>query len=378
MTRAHRERRLPPPTIRRGCAVGVLLAMAGSALSTPARAEDPPVEHAPTNQDPPQTRSRVLELMRQGNTEAEAGRFREAARAYRSAWRLERHYAIALSLAETETELGNYLEAAELWEYYLAHVPPDRRDPGLDAEAQLTACREQLVAVQIAVPGPSARVLVNGAEIGRTPIASQLWVKPGRHVLQARRDDRWSEARTIIVDAGDRTSVTLEFAPEPAAPPQAEPASAVDSMPRDEVSAVVSTPRDEVSSLAPRQLTLIAGGVLSAAALGVGIGYWWKSRRLSNETTRLRRQLETPYACSEDPSTPACRELRSKVAEHNRVNGVPKPAFVTAGALAVATLATYSLWPTDHARQANTSARRVLITPWVAGDTRGLHVFTAF
>jgi tetratricopeptide (TPR) repeat protein len=84
-------------------------------------------------------------------------RWEEARDAYRAAWELRPHFAVAANLADVELRLGAYREAAEHLRFFLANLPPEREVLRADGEKRLAECRAHLATVRVAVAGRRER-----------------------------------------------------------------------------------------------------------------------------------------------------------------------------------------------------------------------------
>lgn len=306
-------------------------------------------EDATTNTD-----TEVKLRMQAGIKEYRRNHFEAARAAFDSAWQLKHHSAIAASLADVETKLGRYREAAEHWEYYLASSPPDRAD----AEAALAECAQHLGSIQVSVEPPAAEILLDGKVAERPFPTAPVWVLPGEHVLFARFEDRVSPAQTIRVDAGGHAALVLTVVPPAPVTAASDLSAAAPSHALDAAPAAASHAHTEREySNAPRTWTLIAGGVAATAALGVGIGYSLSANGLEDDAKRL--QLQTAQEgdpdlvkhggqCAPPAGTlapAACAPLQATVNQMIADRNVALGAYITSGVLAAATIVTFFVWP---------------------------------
>lgn len=329
----------------------------------------------------------LRELMRAGAQEAEAGNWEGAARAYRSAWQLRQHFAIAMNLAEAEMKLGNYLEAAGLWQIYIDQAPADLKDSDTDAEAELAECRAHLGSVQISVEGGPATVLVNNKEIGAGPFASPVWLEPGSYEIRARRGDQRSLPSQLRLEAGVATKVHLTFPSidtEPA--PSPLPVAAEQHVLEEDADAAAA-PTD---SVAPTTYVLIGGSVLTAVALGIGVGYQLRAGQLKTdaentlETARSQAEangLSPDSACRAAPDVrpSACGQLSAQWDDYETALDISTGGFIAAGVVAAGTLATYFLWPSPESTETSSVAEpRAAIGLWHRGTGSGAYVAGTF
>ena len=376
-----------PHRIARVRSAAFVVAFCGvcSVRSTVQAAPDaaPAVPHEPTEAERAEERA-LRELMRAGAQEAEAGNWDGAARAYRSAWHVREHFAIALNLAEAEMKLGNYLKAAGLWQFYLDHVPPELKDSDTDAEAQLAECRAHLGSVQISVEGGLATVLVNDAEVGQAPFDAPLWLDPGTYEIRARRGDERSLPSPLRLEAGAATSVYVTF-PSTDAKPLAStvPVSSEPSAAKQDVAmSTVST--------STQTYVLIGGSVLTAVALGIGVGYWSQADQLQDDAESTRETavreaeengLVPENACRANPEVrpSGCSTLSKQWNDQATASDISRGAFIAAAVLGVGTAVTYLLWPSPESSESGSKPQpRVSVGLWLPGTGSGATIEGTF
>jgi len=362
----------------------VVLAGVCSVTSSAHAAPDapPPKSGEPTEAERAEERA-LRELMRAGAQEAEAGNWEGAARAYRSAWHLRPHFAIAMNLAEAEMKLGNYLEAAGLWQFYIDHAPPELKHSDTDAEAELAECRTHLGSVQISVEGGAATVLVNGKAIGDAPFESPLWLEPGSYEVSARRGDHRSVPNQVRLEAGAAVKIYFTFPSTDKTPPPLVPALTPESNALEDDSA-------SASSTAPKTYVLIGGTVLTAVALGVAVGYLIKANQLENDAQQTlataRREAEESglipeSACRAAPDVrpSGCGQLSDQWNDSDTALNIATGAFITAGILGAGTIATYFLWPDGESTESSGAAEpRTTVGLWSRGTGTGAYVAGSF
>lgn len=76
-----------------------------------------------------------------------------------------------------------------------------------------------------------AQVLVDGIEIGETPLAEPIAVNPGRHQVTLRAEGYESLSQWVEVGSGDETSLLFELAELPEEPATTQPIEPVDEPP---------------------------------------------------------------------------------------------------------------------------------------------------
>jgi hypothetical protein len=310
-------------------------------------------------------------LMRTGLTEARKGNLEAAHNAYAEAWKIRADVDLAALLAQTEMKLGRFREAAEHWDFYLNNRPPDRAT----AELKLAECRKRLGQIHVSADTPGAKVYLDDRELGSAPLQTDVWVDPGVHSLIARLNHESSPERTITIAAGETQGVTLLVTP-PSPPAQLQKPLPPPPSP------APANQQADTSGMSPKTIVLISGGVLTAAAIGMGIGFTLKYNAAKQEADRLTPIIASkampPYDSPTNYCVPPpgvrpdeCTELAQKADERQSAAYVAIGSWVAAGVFAAGTTAAYFLWPAarDKAEHA-----RVEATPLLFGPVRGLAV----
>jgi len=125
---------------------------------------------------------------------------------------------------------------------------------------------------------------------------------------------------------------------------------------------------------------LVGGGAATAIAAGFGTYFLLHGASLADDGDKLRAQVtrETPPALVGTntecyPTTPmrssACDGLPQNGEDRATARKDATVAWIAAGALGVATVATYFLWPTNG--EAHGEHARVSIAPWLVGARGG-------
>lgn len=326
-----------------------------------------PVHAAPTGPPSVSSEQELAEARRWlqlGAQEYDEQHWEAARDAFLKAWTLRQHYAVAANLAATEMQLGRYREAAEHWSFSLANLPAERVDARSEAQQQLVECTSHLETVSIRVNIEGAAVRLDGQVVGKSPITGSLLVDPGQHTVDAELQGYSKAARDFVSVAGNSRSVDVVLDQTP---------SASDTTPTGAPAPTASRP----SSAVPlRTWVLIGEGTLSLAALGIGIGYGLSADAAWDDAARIRAPLKDGACDPKQASVPiSCGELAQKVHDHDTFARVAVDAFVTAGVLGAATIATYLLWPT-HTK----TGERVGLTvsPWTFVGGRGIQAMGQF
>jgi hypothetical protein len=313
--------------------------------------------------------------MRQGIAAYRKKNFEGARSAFANAWEIERHADIAAALAEVEMQLGRYREAAEHWEYNLAHGGDVN-----EASAQLAECRKHIARVRIEVDPPSAEVLVDGVAVPRAAYEKGIWLDPGDHRLVAREGSRSSPELKLYVSAAEERSSRLSVPPPAPVPPPAVQSVAPPSPP-------VQPASHDGGGLETRTVVVIGGAVLTAAAVGLGVYGELKAQAADTRRVQLlgeaQASLPDPVpgnqVCYQRPGGPdipkQCSEISSKVDEAIEFQRLRNASFIAGGVLGVATVTTFLLWPKARKEAERTG---ISVAPLDVAGSRGVQLRLRF
>ncbi len=291
------------------------------------------------------------EWMNKGNAEYVQKHWEAARDCYTKAWDIKHHFTIAANLADVEMKMNHYAEAVGYLKYVLANVPEGQADKRKAAEEQLTECRNHLTAVRVAVDVTNATVLVDGRDVGQTPLREDLLLEPGKHVISVTKPGYSNQTQELSAE-GNQVDVTLTLE-KPGAAPTLTPAPP--SVQADHSVAV----DNRVSGY--RMGSYIAFGV---GVLGVGAGTFFLIRAHSTQS-----DSDAEYdGCL--PNCPAAKQQHISSLDiralHQRTES--EVSFIVGGA-GLATGVTLLLL--EPKKPAATSAGYV--RPWVGVGQAGLY-----
>jgi len=194
-------------------AVGHITAL----YSLPANAgsETPSSNEYQSDRDPNKERR---DWMNKGNAEYVQKNWEAARDAYRKSWDIKHHYTIAANLADVEMKMGHYAEAAAYLKYVLANLPESKATERKAAEEQLLECRNHLTVVRVATDVTDATVLVDGRDVGQTPLREDVLLEPGKHVISVTKPG-YGETTKELSAEGSKVELTLTLEKASAAPP---------------------------------------------------------------------------------------------------------------------------------------------------------------
>ncbi|MDF3066038.1 MAG: Dihydrolipoamide acetyltransferase [Polyangiaceae bacterium] len=198
--------------------LGTAAALLGALVLVPARAQ--------AQDDVTLTMAR--ERFKEGVTYFDKKDFAKARVAFLQAYALKKHPAVLLNLAQSELRSGHEADAAKHFAQYLREHKEATEAERQGAETGLTAAKALVGEVALEVDTAGAEVYVDGDLEGMSPLPGALYLPPGAHQLQAKKDGKTANG-DVTATAGQSSSVSLRLAtrPKPSgagdAPPPAAP-----------------------------------------------------------------------------------------------------------------------------------------------------------
>lgn len=147
------------------------------------------------------------ERFKEGVKHYDAREYDKARLAFLQAYLLKPHPTVLLNLAQCELRSGRPAEAAEHFAKYI------RENTNADALGHARAgfedARQRVAELNVEVTAPGATVIIDGTEVGRSPLPHVLYLMPGRHAIAARKGSV-SDSGSLDAVAGQRVYVTLD------------------------------------------------------------------------------------------------------------------------------------------------------------------------
>lgn len=200
-----------------------------------------------------------------GQAALTASDFQRALDEYNEAYRLFPNALLLVNVARAQSGLGHDVDAIETLGRVLADggVDPARRR---EVEAEVQRLHGMVVELTLAVTPDGSRVLVNGEEVGVSPLAEPVLVEPGTVEVEATHDGyvtgRWSRP----LSAGARTPVPLAL--ERVGSTEEQPDDGAE--PHDDIVTPPGPGEPPHRSNTLLWVTGIGGGVLGATSLIMG------------------------------------------------------------------------------------------------------------
>jgi hypothetical protein len=324
------------------------------ASGIPAAAQGQPRPDAPAATSAAAT-ERARKLYDEAARLYDEGRYAQAYVAFAAAWAIKKQPGMAGNLADCAVKLGKHRDAAE----HLRDIVKDtsgevKEDDKGRARQRLSWVLKQVGVVTI-MAGPGAvEIALDGAPLGKSPLADSVFVDPGRHTLDGRREGYAPARVTFDAAAGSTQEVQISLKPKGTDQPPARP------------------PIPERRSVVPGAvLGGVAGAAVVTGAVLLGVG---ASKRSSVQSTS-GSILSEHHTCvvgalNYDPRcAQAIAEAHTTATLHDAGVGV----LVGGIALTAATVG-YFLWPAP----ARSGTRGVRAMPLVSTTSAGMAVSGAF
>ena len=209
------------------------------------------------------------ELVRRALAAFDAKNWREAQLLFSSAHSLQPSARTLRGMGMVAFEMGEYVEAHQMLR---AAVDDPRRPLGdelrADTETLIARTRALIARVEVGIQPAAAELSLDGKPLAR-PAPRELWMKAGRHVLEARAPGHRSRLVPITVRGGGDQRLQVRLDPETVAMPEpAEPADEHASSVEASLAPVPGDGRDADSGAITEQWWFWAG----AGALVIGAG----------------------------------------------------------------------------------------------------------
>lgn len=305
----------------------------------------------------------------EGVAAADARNYEAARVAFQQAYALKPHPSVLRNLGQAELKTGHYLDAAR-------HLSTFIRDTTFGTTAERESAKKSLAEAEtkigkllLEVDVAGAEVAVDGELSGRSPLgADPIYVEPGQRVVRVQKDgyDLYEQTQAFEPDRVIRLKVSLRPSgpvPTEAASvsrssgaligPETLPPPPMTSQPAPSVPSPTSRDRVERSGPETRTIVLISGAGLTVLAAGLGVGLAVQGASLDDDAETQRKQIAEqlgPSACANGGAgNRACAKLDDTLERRNQANTYSQGAFIAAGVLGAATLATVFLWPKSSA-----------------------------
>jgi tetratricopeptide (TPR) repeat protein len=367
----------------------------------------PPV-HASTDDDAAVAMAR--ERFKEGVSYFDQKQYDKARAAFLQAYALKKHPAVLLNLAQSELRSAHEADAAKHFAAYLR----ESKDAG-DAERQaadagLTAAKVAVAEVEVTVADRGAEVYVDGTLEGNSPLPGPVYLTPGSHTIEARKDGKTASADVNAI-AGRHLDTELELTPK-APLPVGTPVEGSHEAAPGEAAGSSAGRKPFFGWLVTSPVGLVGLG-LTGVGLGGGIGFALAAKKDYNDANSVASQITlaaasdamdsqvstgglclSPSAWLSQIHYPpgdgfavrvgkyenACNKYQNNVHNGDTMKTVATVGFVVAGVAAIGTVVYYFVDP--NAKEGGESARatrtKLALVPNVGPGERGVSLLGSF
>ncbi|WP_437585980.1 hypothetical protein [Sorangium sp. So ce1000] len=285
---------------------------------------------APLPRRPPPT-GPEREMLDEAKRLLDEGRLADARDIHLTLWGLTKSASDAFRVGMLSFRLHDYERAAEFLSIYFdmvgtpdapkIWVPPGFKESYELARANFAEARRHVGALDVRASEPGAAVLVDGRQVGVSPLPRPVYVAPGQHRVIGQLAGTQIET-TAAVDAGGERTVWLTF-------PRARAEAPAHPLVREVASRPVAAP-PSTHSPALRWWTVGALATMSAALATVGALSVLEANDAAGERDAAffwaRREV---FHCR--PGLPACDAYADADRRTKTFTGLSVGAFVGAG-----------------------------------------------
>lgn len=276
---------------------------------------------------------RAEQLYRLGSEAFEEGRYAEALRALRQAYASYPTYRTVCTLGQVELHLEHYRDAAEHLDSCARSFPDSESRRVLRQVVEgLADARQHVFVLTLRSNVDGARVSLDGNPVAETPIDTDLFVEPGKHVVSVDKPGYEGFRAEVFLPAGGQRQLQASLVAN-----------------RD-------TPR-HASGSAPqlRRAVLWGGGALTVGALTSGVVLRILGADVARQAEDVAVALgERRRGCADQPDL-ACRELKRLHERSARQYRASDIALLSATGVALGTLAFVVGWGWGDSEEGNAS-----------------------
>lgn len=286
----------------------------------------------------------VGELFDQAQAAFAKGDKQAAYTAYLKAWGLQKSYDIAGNLGNVELRLGKHRDAAEHLSYGVTNFPPTGEPSLLRVMKQkLAETQKEIGRVTVRVSVAGVRVRVNGREVGISPLSEEAYVEPGEVVVEG--ELAGCEPARMVGRVGKGEAVEMKVV--------------------------------MIESKKPNFGILIAGGAVTVAGLGAGIGLLVAGNSKIVDADEERASFQkSGLACPNAAIATQCKSVRETLSSASTLHNASVGMFIGAN---VVNLATIVLMLSPLGKTAGVpKAGRTRLVPVVGGSLNGILISGSF
>lgn len=162
-----------------------------------------------------QGRERARQLLQEGNRQLDQGMYLDALKTFQAAYAAFPSPKLHFNLAQTYNELGRPLDALRHYEEFVRAV---RR---AESERQWTLANERIFKLQGAIATlqvqcnvVDAIIIIDGVEVGKTPLAAAVRYPPGPHGVVVSKAGYEKQVIEVVLEPGDAITKRVQLLTE--------------------------------------------------------------------------------------------------------------------------------------------------------------------
>jgi hypothetical protein len=318
------------------CALYVALVAGVLAIAKPIQAQPPKAGDSTSADKASQSR----ELFRKGLAAYEGGQLNEAHQLFQQVWDIQPSSDVAMELAQTEIDLGQFALAAEHLDYAIHNFTPSINDKMRNIAKQAFADTLKRVGkLHIVMNQDAAEIFVRGRSVGTSPLKKDVYIDPGPCSVEARFESS-HDKQEVLAEVGKETTVALALRAAPSSSQPAAAAAPVAAAPIESPSEAAIPVENAKRSVVP----VVIGGALFVVGAATAIGFKLDESSADSAADRARKTVG-PAGCGPgSPTSGECSTIADSAKTHDRDVKFQVAGLVLAGTAAVAT-SLYWFWP---------------------------------
>lgn len=295
----------------------------------------------------------------------DAGRYEASRVAFAQAYALEPLAELLINLGHSELKTGRYVEGSR-------HIAKALRDAEIGlgerraAERALQSAEPYVARVKIAVNTDGATIVIDGEDVGTSPMIYAWYLEPGEHRIRASKEGFRHDEQTIGISRGQAKAVNLTLAPANASRKVVTPGAPPKSL---------DSPLDTgVSEDGRSVVPLVVGGALGVVGIAAGVVFTLDSgKKRDDRDAKLDALQNTASAntCGQNTGNALeCDEIKDLDSKSHTSQTIGIVGFAAGGAAILGGVALYFLLPPSGD---SPSEARVRFTPVIGTETAGLN-----
>lgn len=318
-------------------------AAANAAAQTPSTRNAPAPAAVPGQSSADTEKARALWY--RGVEAFRAGDYEAARVAFEQCYKLMPKTDVLRNLSISELESGHYVSGARHLAQLLKSPEALNDKARKEAEKRLAQAEAQVGRLAIVVDVTAADVVVDGVNVGKSPLEGSVYVEPGQHVLLVSKQGYPTEQRQLFALAGVAIPVEVSLDALRRKQEQAALATSAQPAPIAPAQPPPDMPEPESDGISPGSIALlVGGGGLAVAGLIGGLVFSSKADDRQSEADRIQANMpDDPNACGSVDLAGPCTDLRNAQRDAAYSRRWAAASYVTLGVASAATIG-YGLW----------------------------------